>query len=170
MSKLIWSNEDVEELKFLYPKFTVNETAEVLGRTVLSVRRKACNLGLHKKRDLSYTKSLEYRRKMRECKLGTKNPMYKHGWHAEKNLKMQCSICGIIENLDIHHCDGNHFNNIQSNLKVLCRQHHMEEDTRLFKLKERNKTEQQRKSSIADALRDSKTGRFISRQSGWKEE
>jgi len=53
------------------------------------------------------------------------NPMYKNGislyrrWAYEKYPK-QCSICGINENLNIHHKDENRKNNKIENLQIVC--------------------------------------------------
>lgn len=41
-----------------------------------------------------------------------------------KHKKLCCEMCGFIPThpcqLDIHHIDGNHFNNVEDNLQTLC--------------------------------------------------
>lgn len=39
--------------------------------------------------------------------------------------KVECSNCGVNENLGIHHIDGDHYNNTPENLDVLCVSCHM---------------------------------------------
>ena len=47
-------------------------------------------------------------------------------WHslAVQQLGGKCVKCGTIENLHIHHKDGNWKNNEISNLQLLCKKHH----------------------------------------------
>jgi endogenous inhibitor of DNA gyrase (YacG/DUF329 family) len=63
----------------------------------------------------------------------TNNPNYIHGKgsyrvKALKHYGGQCSLCGynIEVVLEVHHKDGNRFNNKLSNLNVLCPTHHKE--------------------------------------------
>lgn len=44
---------------------------------------------------------------------------------ARKHLRTCCAICGSIENLDVHHLDGNIKNNSTDNLETLCHHCHM---------------------------------------------
>ena len=46
--------------------------------------------------------------------------------------KQPCEICG--KDAEIHHRDGNPFNNEATNISWLCRFHHMEVDGRLEQL------------------------------------
>lgn len=46
--------------------------------------------------------------------------------------KMECKLCGSTERIEIHHKDGDHFNNELNNLVALCRKcHHTVAHTRL---------------------------------------
>ena len=47
-------------------------------------------------------------------------------------LARKCSVCGIKNNLEIHHKKGR-ANNIE-NLVIYCRGHHLEEESRLYRL------------------------------------
>ncbi len=51
--------------------------------------------------------------------------------------QLPCEVCG--NNSEIHHVDGNPFNNDEENIQHLCRKHHMEVDGRLEVLVSRNK-------------------------------
>ena len=87
--------------------------------------------------------------KARESKLGSNNPNWNpnreelsltgiRGW-LQRNLEQKaCEICGSNES-EVHHIDGNPWNNDSKNLKWLCRKHHMEEDGRLNALILRNR-------------------------------
>ena len=63
---------------------------------------------------------------------GEKNPNFKNGnikkiekLYADKlNQHTECELCGSKLNLLIHHLDGDHDNNKEENLKVLCHQCH----------------------------------------------
>jgi len=58
---------------------------------------------------------------------GERNPRYKYGQYIDERVYRthvdltQCSACGTQEGvMDVHHRDGNHLNNAQENLQVLC--------------------------------------------------
>ena len=55
---------------------------------------------------------------------GDQNGRYRHGREARPYRSMvkkeRCAKCGVRENLCVHHLDGDHFNNVRSNLQVLC--------------------------------------------------
>lgn len=86
-------------------------------------------------------RSEEFKKKMSESRKKENNPNWK-GNDAKIQTgrlrarrwfgKAPCEICGK-EKTDIHHIDGNTFNNNISNLKHLCRKHHQEIDGRLEK-------------------------------------
>ena len=42
----------------------------------------------------------------------------------------KCEKCGSIENIDVHHIDGNRNNNTPENIMVLCRSCHMKEHSK----------------------------------------
>jgi 5-methylcytosine-specific restriction endonuclease McrA len=63
-------------------------------------------------------------------------------YHRVAGPKSICSDCGDTASLEVHHIDGNHFDQDPSNLVWLCRRCHMKRDGRI-------------------ARRDSK-GRFVS--------
>ena len=48
-----------------------------------------------------------------------------------------CAVCGS-EKSERHHIDGDYMNNARSNIRFLCRKHHMQEDGRMAKWLERN--------------------------------
>ena len=86
--------------------------------------------------------SLESRRKMSETKMGKLNPM----WKGDK-VSIRCAYeraerwygAECPPGHEIHHIDGNPWNNERSNIAFLTRKQHMELDGRLKKLIERNK-------------------------------
>lgn len=49
---------------------------------------------------------------------------YKRLAFERYKLKKECSICHKKTNLDVHHKDKNHSNNLKSNLVILCGFHH----------------------------------------------
>lgn len=55
---------------------------------------------------------------------GQGNGRYVHGMASTLYRKMvkkdYCNACGSVENLCVHHKDGNHLNNKKANLEVLC--------------------------------------------------
>ena len=50
-----------------------------------------------------------------------------------RNRIGKCEMCGISNSLELHHKDGNHLNNDESNFQVLCRECHRNSHTQLFK-------------------------------------
>lgn len=88
----------------------------------------------------------ETKKRLRESKLGNKNPMWK-GDKAKEHAGAErarrwfkpkpCEYCG--NKAEIHHIDGNKLNNDPKNIRWLCRRCHMIEDKRLEKWIELNK-------------------------------
>lgn len=78
--------------------------------------------------------------KMRLSKIGSKNPMWK-GNKASKYSAMERARRKYSppEDCEIHHIDGNPFNNSPSNIKFVTRKQHMIEDGRMEALIKRNK-------------------------------
>jgi len=72
---------------------------------------------------------------------GENNPNWKGGidtsYYLRRVTKIKCEYCGAIENLDVHHKDGNRHNNTNGNWQVLCRSCHMKEDYKIGKRKKR---------------------------------
>jgi len=77
--------------------------------------------------------SIQSKEKMRIAKFGKyfgeNNPHYKNGNYigeslyrkiAMDNYKQECSICGRMDDLEVHHIDKNHKNNQLNNLVILC--------------------------------------------------
>lgn len=59
-----------------------------------------------------------------------KHPNFKHGYgffkqYSKKNRPDKCQVCNNGAKLDLHHIDGNEFNNKISNFIFLCRSCHM---------------------------------------------
>ncbi len=85
----------------------------------------------------------ETKRKIGLSKMGALNPSWKgYEAHIESGRRIargmyplkECDLCKINFGIDRHHKDGNPHNNDISNVLVLCRYCHMEEDGRLKKL------------------------------------
>lgn len=78
--------------------------------------------------------------KIRVSKLGSKNPMWK-GDEATKDSGRRRAKrrYNPPEGYEIHHIDGNPFNNNPSNIQFLTRKQHMREDGRMEALIKRNK-------------------------------
>lgn len=62
-------------------------------------------------------------------------------WFNNRDAKLEelggsCKVCGVYENLEIHHLEErwNH-----EKVVVLCRKHHREEESRLYRIKKREK-------------------------------
>jgi len=56
LARNLWSDDEVKQLKKLYPNKRTREIAEQLGRSSKSVEMKACKMGLKKSK--RYVKSL----------------------------------------------------------------------------------------------------------------
>jgi 5-methylcytosine-specific restriction endonuclease McrA len=54
----------------------------------------------------------------------------------------RCSVCGSIENIHIHHKNGNHFDNRPENLIYLCNLHHSKEHKRFIPNRDKLETTQ----------------------------
>lgn len=58
------------------------------------------------------------------CRSGPENGRFIHGLEARPYRSMvrkrRCSVCGTTHRLVIHHKDNNHYNNVLSNLQVIC--------------------------------------------------
>jgi 5-methylcytosine-specific restriction endonuclease McrA len=61
--------------------------------------------------------------------MGKNNPMYKNGIGifqrlAYETYPKQCSICGSVKNLCVHHKDKDRTNNLITNLQIVCKKCH----------------------------------------------
>jgi hypothetical protein len=67
---------------------------------------------------------------------GQKNGRYRDGRHSRIYRTMiektHCRRCGATETLGIHHVNGDHYDNRQENLMVLCNSCHMSEEKRAW--------------------------------------
>jgi len=85
--------------------------------------------------------SKEHKEKIGKANTGKNNGNWKGGisdaFYARRIEKNICEICGVPSSekkLDVHHKDGNHFNNKPENWQILCRKCHMTEDGRMKNL------------------------------------
>jgi len=93
------------------------------------------NSGSFKKGNIPWNKEKKYNKEMKKrLNLNglihgesSKNANWKGGIGkmyavvvAKKNLEQKCNECGIINNLHVHHIDGNQNNNDLRNLRMLC--------------------------------------------------
>jgi len=94
------------------------------------------------KNHYNYGKHLtaETKKKIAKTKMGSKNPM----WKGDKALKI--SVRGRARRMynppeghEIHHIDGDPFNNAPTNIQFFTRKQHMIEDGRMEALIKRNK-------------------------------
>jgi len=84
----------------------------------------------------------EAKEKIRVAKIGEKNPMWKgDNVGKDEGRKRARQRYKTPENKEIHHIDGNPLNNDPSNIMIVTRREHMEEDGRLDNLIKRNKGE-----------------------------
>jgi 5-methylcytosine-specific restriction endonuclease McrA len=65
--------------------------------------------------------------KRNQGRVGEKNPNYKHGFYIDDRkakklgiIKKECEFCLKETNLEFHHKDCKHWNNILENLQILC--------------------------------------------------
>lgn len=72
------------------------------------------------------------------------NPAWKGGIQAYRtiaweNFEKKCSECGNTEKLEIHHINGNRYDNCLENLKPVCRSCHQKIDGRIRSRDEKGK-------------------------------
>lgn len=76
--------------------------------------------------------SLQTKEKLRNSHLGPKNGMWKGDQATETSARARArSWFGQVPGLEIHHKDGNPFNNDPDNLVYYSRRYHMKTDGRL---------------------------------------
>ena len=81
-----------------------------------------------------------YQDRQRATKLGVKNPNWKGDSVSPQNARDRARrLLGTKEGFDIHHKDGDPYNNAPENLEYQSRKGHMASDGRLEKLIQRNK-------------------------------
>lgn len=75
----------------------------------------------------------------------------------KENIKKdECEVCGISEwqgkklSLDLHHKDGNHYNNKLDNLQILCPNCHRLENEKWKKIKKRKNKDKKGKCKICN--------------------
>lgn len=72
-----------------------------------------------------------------KIRFGEGNPRFNNGWRQYRTKFPEiksCQDCGDTKHLELHHIDGNHRNNADSNLVKVCRRCHMLRDGRLANL------------------------------------
>ena len=96
------------------------------GAVLYNLKNAGCKM-----RDLSEAHKLGYKtgRKKVSVKSGADHYLWKGGKenrdYRKKIKKEICANCGSSDNLGIHHIDFDHYNNLESNLQVLCVSCHM---------------------------------------------
>jgi len=138
-----WTEEEKQFLIDNHERYTSPQFAEKLGRSLASVQMKRQAMGL-------YALEAVRRDALREQKIGVNNPNWKGeeckrrgGNDRARRLYPEdrpCERCNIPKG-ERHHKDGNTLNNTAENIEFLCRRHHMEADTRLATLINRNQKE-----------------------------
>jgi hypothetical protein len=97
--------------------------------------------------NISEAEREKIRQKLRISQLGPKNSNWKGGRAPRYYMRLSkekfendihCQNCGLVKKLDVHHMDGNHYNNDPSNLLQVCRHCHMLLDGRWKNMVERN--------------------------------
>lgn len=71
-----------------------------------------------------------YRRNRRQPDIGTRLLAYEKYWGKYDRESHCCWCCGTDEPLEVHHIDGNPFNNDLSNLVAVCHDCHVQKHRR----------------------------------------
>ncbi len=118
-----WTKKDMQTLITLYPSALRTEIEEVLpNRTWRAIYHKANDSGL--KRDVT----------------GIRNSQWKGNDATKSSARRRVrTLYDVPEGVEVHHIDGNPWNNERSNLQFVTRKEHMIEDGRLAKLHESNR-------------------------------
>ena len=147
-----YSKEQYEQALNLHHEFNLGY-AEIGKRLKIDRNMIRCwCLGINKPYSAYNEQEIIMLKKIRSnAKLGSKNPMWKDDKcsirtayeRAERWYGSQCP-----EGCEIHHKDGNPWNNHPDNIEFVTRRHHMKKDGRLDKLTKRNKnpTEETRRN------------------------
>jgi hypothetical protein len=168
-----WTDEEINYLKSLCEqKLRWSEIATLMKKKECCVCSKAHRMKFLKSKVI-YHHSEETKAKLRECKLGEKNPMWKkgrigkmnpmwsgdyvsykslHQWVRRHKPKISfCEECNKSESYDVANISGEYKRDI-NDFQWLCRRCHMQKDSRIknFMI-----------PRFSTAIRDSNTGRFI---------
>jgi hypothetical protein len=115
--KFKWTKGEIERLKEVFPGYLRKEILELFPhRTWHAIEIKAGRLGI------------------KRPKTESKNPMWK-GDNAVEISARQRAIRNIQvpKGFERHHIDGNVYNNLRENIKILTRRQHMKLDGRFNK-------------------------------------
>jgi len=107
-----WSDFEKSFLKRYYSKLPWESLCRNLNRSRETITAYACKLGLHRSRQWKRTEP--HKRKSR--------PYWRK--HFIKKLGHKCRICDWDKTVEINHIDGNRNNWEDSNIEVLCPNHH----------------------------------------------
>lgn len=113
----LWTEEEDKMLTELYiQKKKVNEVANILGRSVNSVRLRANRILNAYRSD----KHLQLHFRSENFYLSLKAKITRNTAGAK------CCLCNYFKHIDLHHIDGDRKNNAIDNIASLCPNHHRE--------------------------------------------
>jgi len=110
MKTKVWTKNEIEFIKREYMNYDISDLCKKLDRSKSSVQHKLSRLKLRTFFDFGISK------------------------YRKKHLKENCEICGTCGKLEVHHKDGNRYDNNTYNLITVCRSCHMKEDNRIKNL------------------------------------
>lgn len=112
-----WSEDEDNKLMELYKSnLSVEEVSKILNRSVSSIRLRASRyLNIYRS-----DKHIKEKFKSKNFYLSLKSKI------SSGTAGAKCCICGYDKHIDLHHIDGDRYNNMCENISSLCPNHHRE--------------------------------------------
>ena len=107
-----WTEDEIEYLKSEFLTATWSEMQDRLKMSVIKIRAQANKMSLFRGNQ-----------KVKITGIGLTNIRLINFLLKDRNIT-GCQVCGEHRWLDIHHIDGNHYNDDLENLAILCPNHH----------------------------------------------
>ena len=154
MPKAKWKNFTDEELKQMVADSTsfveVQKKMGYSGKSG-SIQNTLKEVFANKNIDYSHftNKYLDNKNNWILCSYGDRIKVYRNKEKIFQEREYRCECCGIDSwngksiKLQVHHIDGNHNNNIRSNLMILCPNCHSQTDNWTYRKNQNNITDEQ---------------------------